>query len=785
LNQFFNTKLKRTVIVTIIIFVSLIVLIIAFLSPIAKYLVEKYDVTYLGREIKLDYCLINPFTGTLHLKNVTIYEADSDSTFISAKEINANFELTQFFHKNYEITELEFNDPKGFIIQRGSKHDLNFKDIIDRFSKKDSTAKKKDPVHFAIDKITINNGEFHYLETVVPVNYFIKNVNIESSGFHWNSDTIAAKFSFRPGIGSGDLKGDMVINTKNLDYKFSALVHQFDLSFLEQYLKDISNYGSFRANLDADIKAKGNFKNAQNVTSSGKLAINDFHFGKDPKEDLASFKRFTSIMIEMAPLKKINNFDSVMLTSPYFKFEKYDHLDNIQNMFGKKGSKVKEVNQDPEKFNLIIEIVKYVKKLIKNFLQTDFKVQHLGVENANFIYNDFSLNEKFTIATDPLTITADSVFKSNNRVKFNLRTGIQPYGKGIVTLSINPKDSSDFDMTYYFGKLPITMFNPYLTSYTSFPLDRGSVEVNGIWHVKNGRIKSDNHLLIVDPRIGARIKNKNNKWLPLRLIMFFVRERSNVIDYEIPINGNLNDPKYNLWDVISDIFLNTLVKPPTTPYRLRVKEVENELEHYLLIKWKPKQAQLYDYQKDFLKELAELLQKDDKLQLEVIPEIYYDKEKEALLFFEAKKRYFLKVHDLHPDKLSEEDSLNIDRMSNKDSSFIKYLDKIKGSKELFTVQEKCRALIGNELMTKKFEALEKERLESFKTVFGDEKFKTRIKIHKTVNKVPFNGYSYFKINYKGDLPDSFQRSYHLMEELDSQPPRDKFKNDHETVRKAD
>ena len=58
-----------------------------------------------------------------------------------------------------------------------------------------------------------------------------------------------------------------------------------------------------------------------------------------------------------------------------------------------------------------------------------------------------------------------------------------------VDLSINPKDSSDFDLQYHFQKLPVSMFNPYIISYTSFPLDRGTIEFKGTWNVRNGMIQ--------------------------------------------------------------------------------------------------------------------------------------------------------------------------------------------------------------------------------------------------------------------------------------------------------
>jgi len=116
------------------------------------------------------------------------------------------------------------------------------------------------------------------------------------------------------------------------------------------------------------------------------------------------------------------------------------------------------------------------------------------------------------------------------------------------------------------------MFNPYLISYTSFPLDRGTLELNGTWNVRNDQIESANHLLIIDPRVTKRLRKKDAKWIPMPLIMALIRERGNVIDYEIPITGSLKNPKFHLHDVLVDLIENIFVKPATTPYRMEVKK---------------------------------------------------------------------------------------------------------------------------------------------------------------------------------------------------------------------
>ncbi len=87
------------------------------------------------------------------------------------------------------------------------------------------------------------------------------------------------------------------------------------------------------------------------------------------------------------------------------------------------------------------------------------------------------------------------------------------------------------------------MFNPYVITFTSFPLDRGTLEFNGKWKVRNGKLNSENHVLMNDPHITRTMTKREGKKLPLPLILAFVRERDNLVDYNIPITGDLKDPK--------------------------------------------------------------------------------------------------------------------------------------------------------------------------------------------------------------------------------------------------
>jgi Domain of Unknown Function (DUF748) len=766
------SRVRKMVNITVSSIVITVVLTILFISPLTKYLLEKHDVKLIGRELTMDWAFVNPFTGYVHFNDLKIFELSGDSLFISADGVSANINLRQLLFKTIELQQLTIDHPWGKIVQR--KDTLNFSDIIARF--------KSDPLHpnpdgwrFTFLDTKIIDGEFHYIEKIIPINYFIRNVNIESTGKKWSVDTLSATFSFQEGKNDGIMKGDFTVNTRTLDYRLAAAIHDFDLEIIRQYIWELINYGMFRARLDANINATGNFNSQDSISMKGRMVLRDFHLGKTSEDDYLAFKEFVVVMEEVSPIHHKYLFDSISLSDPYLKYERYDSLDNIEAMFGKKGQNISDVTQQPGRFNLVIEIARYIEVLSRNFFKSDYKIGQLAIHRADLVFNDYSLAEKFSIEATPLTIVADSVNKNNKRVGVDFTTGFKPFGSAKMSLNINPKDSSDFDLTFKVEKIPVTVFNPYFISYTSFPVDRGTIELNGLWTVRNGAIKSTNHVVMIDPRVTRRIRNDNTKWLPMPMIMAFVRERGNVIDYTVPITGNLKDPKFHMRDVVFDVIKNIFVKPATTPYRMKVKNLETEIEKSLTVKWEMRQHVLTPHQKKFVRKISNFLKDAPEATLIVQPFEYASKEGEYILFYETKKKFFLLDRKNKKD-FTEEDSLAVSMMSVKDPGLVRYISKNLSDTVMFTLHEKCINFVGKEIVNNQMMQLVKSRETSFRELFLANGTESQVSIRATKNDIPFNGFSYFKLEYPGEIPRALEKAYQRMNDLNDEIPRKKYLN---------
>jgi len=765
-------KTKKIILITAGCLIGLVVLVIVFISPIAKYAIEKYDQELLGREITLDFVYLNPFTGYVHLNGVVITEADPDSVFFTADGISVNFAMFKLLNKTYEISTITLDRPFGLITL--NKRVLNFQDLIDRFTPKEPRDTTKAPLQFNILDINIVNGEFLFIEDRVPVNYSVKNVNITSTGKYWDRDTLVADFAFDSGLGRGHLSGATTINLDNLDYRVAVVIDAFELDIINQYLQDLTNYGHLQADLDADIRAYGNFKDTEDVTASGWLAINDFHFGVKEGDDFAAFDKLHLAMKEASPAKHSYLIDSLSLVKPFVMYERYDQLDNIQNMFGRKGSNVKEAQSDG-RFNLILEIAEYVKVLAKNFLKSDYKVGRVAIYDANVRFNDFSGSEKFSVSLNPLYIVADSINKVDKWFDVALSSGIKPYGDVKIEVSIDPKQNVDFDLAYSLTKVPVSMFNPYLMSFTSFPLDRGSIGIKGKWNVRNGIIDSDNHLVVIDPRVGKRVRNKDTKWIPVPLIMAFVRERGNVIDYEIPITGDLKSPTFNVWDAVGDLVANIFVKPATTAYRVQVKNIEAEIEKSISLRWPMRHSTLTSSQEKFLEKMARFLRDNPEVNIKVQPQFYATKEREHTIFYEAKKAFYLRETKQTAAEYDEDDMEVVDKRSVKDSSFVHFIKAQVSDTMLFTMEAKCDKFLDEAKVDASLKNLTTNRKKTFMEFFTEEGVAKQVQFLKEEQTVPFNGFSFYKIDYVGELPEKLRTAYQEMNNLNEEVPRRRYK----------
>jgi hypothetical protein len=552
-----------------------------------------------------------------------------------------------------------------------------------------------------------------------------------------------------------------MVKMDSMDYRLAMSAKNFNMSIAEQFLRKYAEKARFTGMVNMDIKARGNGHKSMSTDIKGRISVDTIRLGNGEGPDYFWIKKMIVSFNEINIGQRKLFLDSVYVDNPGVLYQRFDTLDNFRRMF-RKLLAGKDTVVEPED----------TMGILANLKKSDYSVNLLEVQNGNFEFNDYSIAEKFSMAFKPFDLKGDSINKFNKRVRITIKSGIVPYGTFTSSLSMDPENSKNFDFKYNINDVSAPSFNPYIATYTSHQLDKGQIEMHGDWTVRNNNLRALNHFLVINPRTTEKVKGKETKNLPLPLIMAFVRERGSAIDYEIPITGKLDDPKFHFGDVISDLLRNILVKPPTTPYRQQVRKVEESIEKTLNVSWRMRQVTIEKDERDFIERIAGFLKDNPDAYLTVTPVYHEEKEKENILMFEAKKKYFLESKD--KQALSKDDSAKVEKLSSKDSSFIRYMDRAIKNPAFLTLQEKCYRFIGKEIVSKSYEQLKNERKTAFLYFFKQNGTAKRIEFKEAKNEVPFNWFSYFSIQYKGEVPEALKEAYQKLYEYNSEPPRRKF-----------
>jgi len=190
-----------------------------------------------------------------------------------------------------------------------------------------------------------------------------------------------------------------------------------------------------------------------------------------------------------------------------------------------------------------------------------------------------------------------------------------------------------------------------------------------------------------------------------------------------------------------------------------------------------RQAALWPEQEKFMKRLSEFLVETPDASVHISPLVYEAKEKEYILFYEAKKKYYLSTRTDKSKQFTEDDSLRIDKMSVKDSLFSQYLNKNVPHTLVFTVQGKCLILVGSGILNTRLAQLNTQRKNAFLAFFAGKDIGNRIVFSSVQDNIPYNGFSYYEIKYKGQFPDKLLKAYREMNKLNKEAPREKYDKD--------
>nr|MBK9652290.1 hypothetical protein [Bacteroidota bacterium] len=96
-------------------------------------------------------------------------------------------------------------------------------------------------------------------------------------------------------------------------------------------------------------------------------------------------------------------------------------------------------------------------------------------------------------------------------------------------------------------------------------------------------------------------------------------------------------------------------------------------------------------------------------------------------------------------------------------------------KTLFTMQEKCLKIVDQHVIDDAYKHINNARKATFMKTFELRDVQNQIVMKSNKNVVPYNGHSFYKIDYKNELPQWLLSAYGKMMKMNNSPTRNKMK----------
>jgi flagellar motor protein MotB len=190
------------------------------------------------------------------------------------------------------------------------------------------------------------------------------------------------------------------------------------------------------------------------------------------------------------------------------------------------------------------------------------------------------------------------------------------------------------DLVAQVKDIDLPPFSPYSGKYIGYEIEKGKLSADVNYQVENGALTADNKIFLDQFTLGEKVESENAVSLPLDLAITLLKNRRGEINLHLPLKGSIDDPDFNLGDIVFNAFTNMISKAITSPFALlgSVFEGSEELSE---ISFAPGFADIAADSAPRLKALADILADRPSLKLEISghidPETDYEGLKQAML----------------------------------------------------------------------------------------------------------------------------------------------------------
>ncbi|PLY11512.1 MAG: hypothetical protein C0626_02820 [Arcobacter sp.] len=590
--------------------------------------------------------------------------------------IDANFIFTQIFDSkktttdinNFNYTFYDIGTFKNFLASHSLVTNVN-KDTklyldggfrltpfkmygkvkLENLKSKEYLGYTKDLLNFQIGEPTLSLSFGYRVDTTKELEVYIDNAKINLNNLKLIKDNkeLASLNSFK-------------VSDLNLDLARQKISVN-DISFNSLFAKIVSNKNE-KLNIDNLVNIKNDTASKKEVDTKDEkpwivdlksFTINNSNFTYDDLKNRTNMKaNDINVLLDSLSIlgAKIKVEKSTIGTKSFELKDNKNKTDitaqniklNLHNLLkDNKGLKLSSVDMTNPIATIILE-EKEAKKETKakevkksSTSQNSSMILDIGpvkINNAQLTFQDKNLKVPFKTNITKLNGSFSELnSKSSKPTKLKLEGKIDRYGYTRITGFVDHKHIKNLtDVTLIFKNIAIKNFTPYSAKFAGRELEKGKLNLNLKYNISKSNLNAKNSIIITDIKLGKVVESPDAASLPLELGIALLEDSKGIIDIDLPITGNLDNPEFSIAPTVWKVFTNLIIKAVSSPFSFLASLLGISADEIKSVEFIYGESILIDSEKETLDYIAKAFAKRPNLALKIEPSYDINKDKSAL-----------------------------------------------------------------------------------------------------------------------------------------------------------
>jgi outer membrane protein OmpA-like peptidoglycan-associated protein len=399
-------------------------------------------------------------------------------------------------------------------------------------------------------------------------------------------------------LNSGELDLQGAVNLFPLRVFANLNISEFPLASLQNYLSEETwlnlRQGQATAKLSARLRPAADSLQKDTLLFTGDAEIDSLRLQAKNNQEFIRAQRIiiTELNLALAP-KPSWQAVSVNLQAPTMYLIWF--ADSTANY-----SQIKKHQEKPEKNDGIPFIINRV-----NFSRGSL---HLTDKSPATLFSYYIASAQGSLRN-----------LSNQKRDANLSV----YGKmgGYAPFSLNgsinlSKKHPELNIAMKCANQDLVAFSPYSGRYAGYSIAKGQMAFEADYAIKNNKMQGNNHIVIQHLTFGEAVESPDATNLPVRLATSLLSDKDGVIDLDVAVTGDLDDPEFSIASLIWKVIKNLLGKAAAAPLKSLMALIGSDADPETIV-FAPGSAQIGKSQEELLESLSQALMQRPHLQLDV------------------------------------------------------------------------------------------------------------------------------------------------------------------------